>query len=607
MTNHLMKSVLSLFVLSLLVCVTPAQAEKAGLSRPQAWLTAQENINDLRLSTYATASRVREMAEDPAAREEVRDILQRYGVTRIYLEVYRSGVVLTPRELITVRDFFQGAGVSVVGGIATVPGGETGVPANAGLSWFNWQDPKTQNDLAAIMRDVAPVFDTFIVDDFLCTGDLSEISDAARGDRSWADYRRDLMTAVSEKVLIGPAKEANPDLHIIVKYPQWYDRFHLFGYDVERFPDLYDEVWVGTETRGQYTQRFGFTQPYEGFVNYRWLAGIAGEKIGGAWFDYGDCDGTDFVEQAWQTVLAGANEIVLFNLGNVLSDHPGTDLLAADFPELADLARAVKANPVVGVAAYKPPHSDAGTDSYIMDVVGMLGVPIVPTHTFPMNSQTIFLPTQAAKDPDIAAKIDEALKQPRTIVFTTGFLATAAPGAELWMLAGLTEPVTLAPGRSMEIVHNSEKVTLKNAIGYAANLKPGNAEVLLEIATPEGSVPWLTAFKTGGNYFAVLNCETHSQADFDAVGEVLLSPRQLGMLEIPDAWANTLRQVFNFRQKINFTAPARVSLQPLANGDCVVQNYNFDAVTVSLRTPALSNDAVKIPARDRVWIRAAGM
>lgn len=604
-------------------CATSAfsQGAEAGFNRPDAWFKAQRNLNDLRISTYATAARVRAMAEQATAREEALQTMRRLGVTRIYLEVYRGGTVLTRDELVTVRDFFRAEGVPVVGGIATVPGGDTGVRANEGLGWFNWQAPKTQRDLAQIMRDVAPLFDRFIVDDFLCTGDKSAISDTARGDRSWADYRRDLMTTVSQEVLIGPAKKANPDLHMIVKYPQWYDRFHLFGYDVERFPSLYDEVYVGTETRGQYTQRFGFTQPYEGFVNYRWLSGLAGDKIGGAWFDHGDCDAEDFVEQAWQTVLAGANEIVLFNLGNLMSGHAGPDYLVRDFPALADLARTVKKHPVVGVSAYKPPHSDAGTDLYVMDHVGMLGVPLVPTHRFPADARVLFLPTQAAADKSIGEKVKKALESPRTVVFTAGFLAASAPEDELWKLAGLNGPVSLDPKRTTTILHRDEQMTLEHPIGIAAHLDPGDAEVLLTVDTPTGPVPYLTAYPRRGNYVAVLNCYTYSQDDFDAVGEVLLSPARLGMLEVPETWANTLRQVFNFRLRLTLTGPARVTLQPLDNGDCVVQNYTFDPVTVSLSSPKLLGDVkeywgrdiersgqmlrVTIPARNRAWLRVA--
>jgi hypothetical protein len=137
---------------------------------------------------------------------------------------------------------------------------------------------------------------------------------AAKGNRSWDEYRRALLTELAQSVFIGPAKQVNPDITMIVKYPQWYDRFHLFGYDTKTLPELFDKVWAGTESRGRNTQRFGFVQPYEGFVNYRWLADIAGEKIGGAWFDHGDCAEHDFIDHAYSKVPLKKTETYFFRI-----------------------------------------------------------------------------------------------------------------------------------------------------------------------------------------------------------------------------------------------------------------------------------------------------
>ena len=68
------------------------------------------------------------------------------------------------------------------------------------------------------------------------------------------------------------------------------------------------------------------------------------------------------------------------------------------------LAAAVARQPVTGVASYKPANSDAGGDLYINDFVGMLGIPLVPTSTFPKDADAIFLPTQAAKDEAVVAQ-----------------------------------------------------------------------------------------------------------------------------------------------------------------------------------------------------------
>ena len=318
---------------------------------------------------------------------------------------------MSPDLLLDVTEFFTQNGFEVVGGIATVPGTDFGVRQEARYGWFNWQNEKTLMDLRKVMEDIAPIFESFIVDDFLCTADTSIESKAAKGERSWSQYRRDLLTDLQTTLFIDPLRKVNPDVRMIIKYPQWYDRFHLFGYDVVRETALYDQVWVGTETRNMNTQRFGYVQPYEGFVNYRWLASVSGDKIGGSWFDHIECDRNDFIEQAWQSVLAGSQELCLFNYFNIINGHEGHHLLRMDYHHLADLAKTVKEFPVEGVQAYKPPNSDAGGDLYIMDFIGMFGIPLVPVSQYPDDAEVIFLPTQAAMDRGIFNKIQESLQK----------------------------------------------------------------------------------------------------------------------------------------------------------------------------------------------------
>lgn len=572
--------------------------------------------NDLSLSTYVTAHSVQRLLADTAGRREALSLLKAHGITNVYLEVYRSGVVVPSELLRTVRDFFQDHGIQVVGGIVTVPGGDFGVRQQGRLGWFNWQAEKTQQDLERVMREAASIFDTFIVDDFLCTADTSQESKTAKGQRSWSQYRRDLLTQISQDVFITPAREVNPDITMIIKYPQWYDRFHLFGYDVARQPDLFDVVWVGTETRGQYTQRFGFVQPYEGFVNYRWLASRSGEKIGGAWFDHGDCDAQDFIEQAFQTVLAGAREIVIFNYDSFVYGHRGHHLLRREFEHLVELAQAVGHTPVQGIPAYKPPNSDAGGDLYIMDYIGMLGVPLVPVATYPEQASTVFLPTQAAADSGIAAKIQTSLSRNCRIIVTTGFLANMQHNRNLVEMAGLEWPVTIDPAEAQKIIVNQQIVPLPRPLNVESPLRLTTATPLLTTQFGPFRLPYLTK-NQAGNIF-VLNCHTFSQADFDAVDEVLLCPRPLGLLDVPQSWANTLRDAFGGQLGIQLSAPTRVTLQPLGKTNVVLHNYNTQHVDVVLNLQQSSplmdvfsgtridrqNGAIKLtlPPRSRMWL-----
>ena len=94
------------------------------------------------------------------------------------------------------------------------------------------------------------------------------------------------------------------------------------------------------------------------------------------------------------------------------------------------------------------------------------------------------------------------------------------------------------------------------------------------------SVPFLTRNRDGHVY--VLNIHTFSQADFDAVGEVLLCPRLLGLLEVPQSWANTVREAFNSFLDIEVKAPTRVAVQPLGDSGWMIHNYNREAVEIEV-------------------------
>ena len=587
---------------------------------------ARARISNLRLASYVTSRQVEQLATDPAVRTKALQTIRRMGITKLYLEVYRGGHVVSSEHLIFTRDWLKDMNIDVVGGIATVPGGNFGVRQKGPLGWFNWQNKKTQRDLEKVIRMAAGIFDTFIVDDFLCTGDVSDESKAAKGNRSWGRYRRELLTELAQSIFIGPAKEVNPDITMIVKYPQWYDRFHLFGYDTKRLPELFDMVWVGTETRGRNTQRFGFVQPYEGFVNYRWLAGIAGEKIGGAWFDHGDCAEHDFIDQAYTSVLAGAAELVFFNFSNVMAGHPDHEKVIAQFDRLADLAAFVHEHPVTGVAAYKPPNSDPAGDMYIMDFLGMLGIPLVPVHKFPADAPVIFLPAQAAADPDLMDHINKARTRGAHLIFTANLLIASPDGDKLTRMVVVGPDIKSKPTRA-RLMQESGKanVTIDLESPIEGKAEPGN----IVCTSGDKQLALLTVSETPRGRIALLNTHTYCQADFDAVGEVLLCPKPLGLLGINGSALSTLRKAFGGTA---FNGPSCVTYHPLGPsgpGSCVLQNFNDKAVNVTVTVqiqkdksnkfieafsqkpiPARSTESKNlialdtvIPSRSRIWIR----
>ncbi|KPL21383.1 MAG: hypothetical protein AMJ75_10065 [Phycisphaerae bacterium SM1_79] len=605
-------------------------------------------MSDLRFGAYATSRQVEQLATDEAVRTRAWKTIRRMGITKLYIEVYRGGHIVSGEHLTFMRDRLQERGIDVVGGLATVPGGDFGVRQKGPLGWFNWQNEKTQRDLERVIRIAAGIFDTFIVDDFLCTGDVSEESKAARGERSWGQYRRALLSELAQSIFVGPAKEVNPAITMIVKYPQWYDRFHLFGYDTETLPRIFDRVWVGTETRGRNTQRYGFVQPYEGFVNYCWLAGIAGDKIGGAWFDHGDCAEYDFLDQAYTSVLAGAQELVFFNFGNLMQGHPDHEKVIAEFDQLAELASFVHEHPVIGVPAYKPPNSDPAGDMYIMDFLGMLGIPLIPVHEFPKGAPVIFLPAQAAADANLLEHVNKALTRGAHLIVTTSLLIASPDGDELARMVKVGTNIKSKPIRAslMTLSGKTQKLEKTNVIidlESPIEIEAGPGDILCTFGNRQ--VALLTVSETSDGSISLLNTHTYSQADFDAAGEVLLCPRPLGLVSMQGQALSALRNVFGNRSTIDndaiippqlqipaFDGPGCVTFHPFgpsAYGSCVIQNFNDEAVNVtvtiriregkphrfveaftgkpiSIRTIESGQHIamdLAIPARGRVWVR----
>ena len=82
------------------------------------------------------------------------------------------------------------------------------------------------------------------------------------------------------------------------------------------------------------------------------------------------------------TILAGAPEVFLFHYGELNSpEFPAqAEALAAHRAKYEKLAGFVSG--WTGIPTYKPVSSDAGEEAYILDEIGMLGLPETPTRAF---------------------------------------------------------------------------------------------------------------------------------------------------------------------------------------------------------------------------------
>ncbi len=393
------------------------------------WELANRNKDLLRISTLFTAQNVRDHLSGEQGMNNAVDWCRKTGVTHVFIETFRSNYAAERETLERAKSRFKAEGFDVSGCVTTTIVGKKSTGWNLISCYTN---ERTQKHLQEIFEFAASIFDQIMIDDFLFTDcECSECKEA-RGQKSWADYRCELMIRVGRDRILAPARAVNPGVKIIIKYPQWYDNFHNRGYEVLRQTADYEKIWVGTETRDFDNERWGGKVQYEAYYIMRWLGEIGGAKTGGGWFDpYGTTEDT-YVEQARQTVLAGAKEMLLFCYGSLQKDTgpANVEKLRAEIPGLFKLAQLVRGKPIKGIAAPKPPNSDAHNEQYVFDFVGMLGLPLVPTAEIDTGAKAAFFSVHALKDPRFGDKLQVMLDAGRPVLITDG-LADRLKGVDL--------------------------------------------------------------------------------------------------------------------------------------------------------------------------------
>lgn len=528
-------------------------------------------------------------------RQRVLRTIQPLQVSRLFLEGRRGDSYVAPNQLREIREFFVANGIRCSGGIATVPGANFGMCQTGGLDWLNWESPRTRADVTQFFSENAPVWDEIIVDDFFCTGDKSPEAERAKGSRDWGDYRRDLLVSLIEPLMTQPTRASNRRTKLIIKFPQWYDRFHMFGYDPLRMSAQFEQVWVGTEVRNPKTPRWGYTQPTEGYMNFRWLASVAGKKVRGAWFDHIECSAQNFVDQAFQSVLAGAQELTLFCLSDLMAAHAGDALLAERISELRGLAARLRGKPHRGIAFYKPPGSAAGDNTYLADHLGMIGLPILPVANYPSDAAVAFLPLQAASDAELLVKMRQHLKRGATLVLTPALVR--ALGHQASALVGVEVGPESSPAAASEFPIAGKHLKLEEAVELDASAQSGKCETLVAATVDGRVVPFLTSTPAGRGRVMVLNVRTFSEQDFRAIGEWLLTPKDLGLTRIPQELADALRRPLLAPLRVDFRGPAGIELVLFQGGACV---YSFRDEAVQIQFAGKQH---KLPAHGWLWLK----
>lgn len=402
---------------------------------------------NFRVAVYARAYEVREMA-DPTWLEAHWNVLsQQVHVDKIYLETHRDLIIVDEQTIRVAQEFFRKRGVQTAGGITLT------VNERNRFETFCYSNPEHRRKVREIVEYTARLFDEIILDDFFFTNCKCERCIKAKGDRSWTDYRLSLMTEAARDLVVGPARSANPDVKVVIKYPNWYEHFQGLGFNLETEPEIFDGLYTGTETRDAvYSNQH--LQQYEGFLVFRYFENLKPGHNGGGWVDTGGLRYLDrYAEQLWLTLFAKAPEITLFDIRQLQRPLRETDRAewqddrtSFDFDEMmrpftgadgrtvepSTIARAAgysfeKVDPLlgklgnpVGLESYRPFHATG--EDFLQNYLGMIGIPVDLVPEFPVEAPIVFLTESAKFDGDIVDKIRHQLLDGKSVCITSGLL-----------------------------------------------------------------------------------------------------------------------------------------------------------------------------------------
>jgi hypothetical protein len=569
---------------------------------------------NFKAAIYITVHDTERLADRATFEREFARAAAQLHFDKVYIEAYRDHRFATDDQLERVKSLFREKGVAVAGGITLAAGDKKGQ-----FGTFDYELPPDREECRRAAVLAARHFDEVVLDDFFFYTSKSDADIAAKGKRSWTQYRLDTMRAVSRDLVLGPAHAANPHVRMIIKYPNWYEHFQGLGYDLDREAQAFDGIYTGTETRDP-TLTDQLLQEYESYEIIRYYDNIRPGGNGGGWVDTYSTRSVDrYAEQLWDTLLAKAPQIMLFNWRPMSEDGPaetgdrpwaathtsfdwntiretwreggqpgvpGWGRAAGAALETVDQVLGALGTPV-GLASYKPFQSSG--EDFLHNYLGDIGLPIELSPRLPVDGDAV-LTEAAAADPRIVDKIKVLLRAGRTVTVTSGLVAKlAGKGFEdiaEWTPTGHT----VAVDRFIQ--------------GYGA----GNGTPLDD---PDGlRTPILfpeIRFYTNDSWAVV-----RGLAGAKAYPLLLMNHYGAGtilMLNVPDNPADlyrlpraALNQIRAFMQPALprlVDAPARVSLFAYDNGSLVVQSFRDEPVTVSVTALGASR-LVEVPSGRRL-------
>ncbi len=371
-------------------------------------------FSQFKVAAYAYAYYL-DKTDDATLRSAIDTFVGAMPLDKVYLENHRATTDISVARMKQIKAIFEEKGIQTSGGITST--GLVGERKPSVYDTYCFTDPAHRTEYLRIVRELAEVFDEIILDDFFFTACRCPMCIAAKGSKSWSQYRLDLMEGFSKEI-VALAKAVNPKMNFIIKYPNWYESYQETGYNPGKQKDIFDAIYTGTETReASYSHQH--LQRYESYSIMRLLENIAPGRNGGGWIDQGGSldNLTRWLEQAHLTLFAKGKELTLFNF-SVLLETPALSALGTTLRRI-DRLMGLAGNPV-GVATYEP--YDADGEDQVMNYLGMGGIPFEPKPEFDDKAPVLFLTETSAADPDIMDKLESYVRNGGNAIITSGFL-----------------------------------------------------------------------------------------------------------------------------------------------------------------------------------------
>ena len=550
-----------------------------------------QKYENFKVSSYIRAQDVLKMKDKAFLEQTWETVSSQVDLDKMYIETHRDSIVVDEKTLKEVIRFFKSKGLEVGGGITYT------ISEPNDFQTFSYARQPDREFVKYVAEYTAKFFDDFILDDFFFIDVKNDDEIAAKGDRSWTEYRLELMSKAGKELVVDPAHKVNPKCKVIIKYPNWYDHFHGLGFNLDEEPKYFDGLWTGTETRDP-----GGNQHLQNYLSYnviRYFDNIAPGKNGGGWVDAGGINmGVDrYAEQVHLTMLTKTPEIILWNfmqLNNVAinakhhrKDWQGTGN-SFDYDKMMQPKKKGKktivpstlasvssytlrqvdgflgklGNPV-GIVSYKPYHSSG--EDFLQNYLGMIGLPQDMHPEFLQDQKQILLTQQAAKDPAIMDKIRTQLKNGGDVIVTTGLLKAIkddlADVCELY--CGDLKAIVDDFGRHGK----SDREFIIPQVKYFTN----DAWEVVSAGRP---------LRGGVSGYPVLLRNSYSNGTL----YVLTIPDDFGNLyDYPEGALNVIRRFMSKGLDMYIEGPSKVALFPYDNRTFVVENFNDTPVSVKVR------------------------